>query len=222
MCDRILAAEPGDADALHAKVISLIELNKCSDALQILESAPALASGRAFERAYCLYTLNRESEALELLMPGGAQPDEPKAMQLVAQIKYRLGEWGAAAAYFLQSESAAGRSSELSTNIIAALVSAGKGDEALEYASSIDAGEKSSGASPSTQFELYYNRACAAISVGELDSAKTLINSAIELCKDTLTNDDYSEEEIEARRPPARPPPARPHARTHSGASCVP
>ena len=41
LCDQILAAAPGDVDALHAKVVSLIELSKATEALQVVEVAEA-------------------------------------------------------------------------------------------------------------------------------------------------------------------------------------
>lgn len=40
VCDQILAAAPGDTDALHVKVCSLIELSKTEEALQVLAAAP--------------------------------------------------------------------------------------------------------------------------------------------------------------------------------------
>ena len=74
MCDQILAAAPGDSDALLSKVAALIELGQANDALQVIESNPELGDACTFEKAYCLYNLYRESEALPLLMPGIIQP----------------------------------------------------------------------------------------------------------------------------------------------------
>ena len=201
-------------DGLQAKVVSLIELSKAADALQLLESTPALGEACTFERAYCLYSLHREDDALALLMPKGAEPRESRELQLAGQIMYRRGEAGRAAELFRQSEAVGGASSELSTNILAALVSAGHGEEALEYAQQSGSGDGSSSASgggTATQFELYYNHACAAIAVGQLGLAKRLLGRAIDLCRDDCA--DLAEEEIEVRdaclprraRPSARP-----------------
>jgi len=195
VCDQILAAAPGDTDALHVKVCSLIELSKTEEALQVIESSPGLAGACTFEHGYCLYALHREDEALELLMPGGATPEAPRDLQLAGQILYRKGEAARAADLFKASESAGGPSTELSTNILAALVSAGAGAEALEYAKQLSGA--ASGGADTPGFELYYNRACAAISVGQLERAQELLGRAIELCRETLSADDYSEEEIE-------------------------
>ena len=208
--DQILAAAPGDADALHAKVVALIELGKAAEALQVLDSSAELVDEYVFERAYCLYTLNREADALALLMPGGASPGETRMMALAAQIKYRMGAAAESAELFLQAESAGGPTGELSTNILAAYVTAGKGKEALEYAATRlqagggEGGEGSGSAEGEQQFELYYNRACAAISVGDLAAAKRLLVRALALCRESLTADDYTEEEIEVRARPRR------------------
>lgn len=199
MCDQILAAAPGDGDALHTKVVSLIELSKTEEALQVLEATPALEQTCGFEKAYCLYSLYREDEALALLMPKGAEPTEARELQLAGQIKYRKGESSAAAALFRKSEEVAGPSAELSTNILAALVSAGKGAEALEYAKSTGAGDGSSDGDDGTHFELFYNHACAAIATRQLSAAQGLLRKAIDVCRSSLSADDYTEEEVEVR-----------------------
>ena len=209
LCDQILAASPGDTDALKSKVVCLIELSKNEDALQVIEAAPSLETECTFEKAYCLYSLHREDEALTILAPNGERPSGERELQLAGQIAYRQGKFALAADYFQASETSAGSgSSELSVNILAALVSAGKGAEALAYAKASGYGEDSSG--DATQFELHYNHACAAIATGQLPLAKRLVNTAIELCRETLSkDDDYTEEEVEVTRRP------------HSRAACI-
>jgi tetratricopeptide (TPR) repeat protein len=86
----------------------------------------AESSSSTYERAYCLYSLNREDDALKILMPSGATPDDMRGMLLAAQIFYRQGEYAKAAESFMRAEKAGEPSAELSTNILAALVSAGK------------------------------------------------------------------------------------------------
>ena len=206
MCDQILAAEPGDLDALHSKVVCLVELGSTAEGLQLIEAHPdKLSAACAFERAYCLYNVYREGEALQLIMPNGAEPQSSRELQLAGQIMYRTGDASRAAALFQKSEEVGGASSELSTNILAALVAAGKGDEALEYAQTtgaVDDGSSSSRGGEGTQFELFYNHACAAIAVGQLGLAKRLLGRAIEVCRDDCS--DLAEEEIEVRISHAR------------------
>ena len=53
---------------------------------------------REFERAYCLYMLNREAESLKTLEDG--EPLSGRRAQLAAQIHYRLGNFEQAAELF--------------------------------------------------------------------------------------------------------------------------
>lgn len=194
VCDQILAAAPGDADALHAKMVSLIELGQYEGALQLADSSPAIVNSIRFERAYCLYQRHREQDSLTLLMPNGTDPTESREMQLAAQIYYRLGEYARSAELFRKSEAIGGPSAELSTNIIAALVSAGASSDGIEYARSV-AGAEAADAKP---HELVYNYACAAIWQGQLRTAKRLLQRSIDLCRETMNEgDDWTEEEVE-------------------------
>ena len=198
VCERILALAADDGDAFHCKLISLIELGRYAEAVQAVEAHGELAAGREFEHAYCLYQLNREPEALALLDQAGL--DVARNAQLAAQIRFRLGEYARAAELFQVAEGEEGGSAESSVNTLAALVSAGQTDAALAYAE--QAGSSDDGA----QFELLYNLACAHIEKGELGRAQLLLQRALETCRESLTAEEYSEEEIEAgrrRRPPA-------------------
>ena len=108
VADRILAAAPGDSDALHAKVLCLIELGKVEESLAIIESNPAIAETCSFERAYCLYSLKQDKESLALVMPQGKVPTEARDLQLAAQIKYRQGIFAEAVELFQQAERVGG------------------------------------------------------------------------------------------------------------------
>jgi signal recognition particle subunit SRP72 len=92
-CDRVLALDPSDGSARHAKLVALIELGRYADA----EPLAAAAEG-SYERAYCLYQLGRGDEALALLPPEG-QASEAEAV-LAAQILYRDGAYREAARRF--------------------------------------------------------------------------------------------------------------------------
>ncbi|KAL1528528.1 hypothetical protein AB1Y20_009871 [Prymnesium parvum] len=189
VCNAILAASPGDTDATHCKLVCLIELGKTEDALQLLQSTPGLAAERPMEHAYCLYQLHREREAFTLLQ----ELRTPQEAVLAAQIKYRLGEYNEASALFQKAEELGGASSELSTNILAALVGAERYSDALACASTPPPTQDNS----SLQFEFYYNHACAAIGARKLVDAQQLIGKALTVCRETLSTEDYSEEEIE-------------------------
>ena len=87
ICDTILEVSPGDQDASLTKVVALIELSHFDEALALLDSTPETSTDRRFERAYCLYQLNRESEALAILSPIPKSEMLPKECQLAGQIK---------------------------------------------------------------------------------------------------------------------------------------
>jgi hypothetical protein len=160
-----------------------------------------MANAQPMERAYCLYQLHREEEALVLL-----HGSEPREAALAAQIKHRLGACGEGAKLFQQAESDGGSSSELCTNILAALVGAERFSEALTHAESSLASVDAS----RLQFEFYYNYACAAIGARQFPRAQELIKKALTMCRHTLSADGYSEEEIEVECPStqqhSRPP----------------
>ena len=61
---RVLAAVPGDVDAMRVKVSSLVALDKMEDALAVCGEHKELA----FERAYCLYRLNKVCDYLSLYL----------------------------------------------------------------------------------------------------------------------------------------------------------
>lgn len=92
-CDRVLALDPSDASARHAKLVALIELGRYEEAEPL-----AAAAGANYERAYCLYQLSRGDEALALLPPED-QASEAEAV-LAAQILYREGEYRESARRF--------------------------------------------------------------------------------------------------------------------------
>ena len=57
-----------DGDALAAKLIALIKLDKYADAMAMVGDFPAgLRRQFEFEEAYCLYRLNKHDEALTLM-----------------------------------------------------------------------------------------------------------------------------------------------------------
>jgi len=185
--DAILGENPGDATAFQCKVVALIKMSRYEEAFDALESHADDAVDQSFEKAYCLYMLNREEESLKAL--GDATALAGRSAQLAAQIHYRLGDAEKAVELFRKSEEdLGGQSSETSINLLAALVSAGQADEALKYAAEL---------SDSGQFEQQYNHACACIESGHLSKAQALLQRASQMCRKTCTEEEYTEEEIE-------------------------
>jgi signal recognition particle subunit SRP72 len=67
MCDKILGIASDDQDALHCKLITLIRLEKYSDALALLSRKFKGENKFLFERAYCLYRSNQFAQALDVI-----------------------------------------------------------------------------------------------------------------------------------------------------------
>ena len=98
--ESILAEDSKDGTAFECRCVALIKLSRYREALEALDSKGAnLAPGREFERAYCLYMLNREAESLKAL-EGDGTPLTGRRAQLAAQIHYRLGNFEQAAELF--------------------------------------------------------------------------------------------------------------------------
>lgn len=97
----MLKIAPGDHDALAAKLVALVRLDKFADAVTLLDSSfPSdLRAQFAFEEAYCLYRTNKNDQALKVLDKATASSSEgadPKLDQLRAQIAYKMEDYGTA------------------------------------------------------------------------------------------------------------------------------
>jgi signal recognition particle subunit SRP72 len=67
ICDKILHGVPDDNDALHCKLITLIRLERYSEALSMWSKSFKAENKFLFERAYCLYRSNQLPQALEVI-----------------------------------------------------------------------------------------------------------------------------------------------------------
>ncbi|KAL1747156.1 hypothetical protein HDZ31DRAFT_9994, partial [Schizophyllum fasciatum] len=98
--DKVLALDPADADALQAKIYAMMEADQHAPALAVLGGGDAPESTpHAYERAYCLYKLQREADATRVLDALRDQ-DDRAVLVLRAQIAYREGAYDAACALY--------------------------------------------------------------------------------------------------------------------------
>ena len=88
--DAILEENPGDATAFQCKVVALIKMSRYQEAFDALDSHADDAVDQSFEKAYCLYMLNREEESLKAL--GDATALAGRSAQLAAQIRQRADQ----------------------------------------------------------------------------------------------------------------------------------
>ena len=186
--EKIFAIVPDDPEALHCKIICLIQCSKFVEALKIIDSL-ASGEGTQFEKAYCLYRLERYEESRKTLE--GLPPREERVRELSAQIAYRLEDYGTASSVYssLIEECSDDYDGERQANYAAALALArqddGKGEE-------VDISSLSE-----ETMEQCFNKACCYLAVGKGREAEEVLRCSERLCRESLVEDDYTEEEIE-------------------------
>ncbi|KAG0209011.1 hypothetical protein BGX28_000195 [Mortierella sp. GBA30] len=195
--DKILALAPKDKDALHCKAITLIRLERYSDALSILNRQ--LEGKLVFEKAYCLYRTNQlsdgalviENRRKELQASGGGQLSWD-LRHLEAQMLYRMERYQECIELYAGMLKDTPRTDEGYNDI---LTNFNACKAAVLYSgASLDERWKVEDVTKTT-YELSFNSACARISKGDYNQALKLLEEAKTLCRETLS--DYDEDEIE-------------------------
>ncbi|KAK3284578.1 Signal recognition particle core component [Cymbomonas tetramitiformis] len=184
--EQILEIVPGDIDALKCKIVSLIQLERCSEALATCGATTELQ----FEKAYCLYRLSKFDEALEVCKSVQGEKSSP-LLQLEAQVLHRLDRAQECIAVYgelLQKQKT--QSSNVGTNIVAAYVEGGRSAEVPALMQELKLRTKDS-------FELAYNNARALSAVGDFEAAEEQLLLAQRLGKEVLLEEDMPEAEVE-------------------------
>ncbi|KAM7267671.1 hypothetical protein ACFE04_009837 [Oxalis oulophora] len=188
VADQVLAIASGDEDAIRCKVVALIKDDKLDEALSAIRKAPIDFS---YAKAYCLYRQNKLDEALESLK---TQDDKnPATMLLESQILYRLGRMDACVEECQKLQKS--KIDSLEINLVAALVSAGRSSEVQ---GALDAFR----VKPTSSFELAFNTACALIESNKYSDAEQLLLTARRIGQETLTEDNYAEDDVEIELAP--------------------
>ncbi|CAB3998810.1 Signal recognition particle subunit SRP72 [Paramuricea clavata] len=190
IANKILEKVPNDKDAFQCKIVCFMQQGKFHDALQILKSSRVKKGiSLPFEEAYCLYRLNKTTEALDVLK--AIEEPSPKEKELLAQVYYRLEEYK--------------KCYELYTNLIKNSQD-DYGDERETNLAAVIAASRSSGQSDISceglredTYELCYNAACLTIADGEMETAAEKLLWAEDLCRKSMEEEgDVTEEEIES------------------------
>ena len=188
--DKILAEAPGDEDALQCKLVALIHTKRFREALALFESAPALAGAGAFEKAYVLYRLNRQEEAIEAIETAAPKTGVDVRMDLLrAQVLYRLGRYHDSGEVYGALEDDDTDPGEMAVNQSAAMSEAGEAEEAENVL-------KGTGAMLGESADMAYNRACAVIARGDLARALNVLDAAETLHRSECEKNGSTEEEI--------------------------
>ncbi|XP_015058437.1 signal recognition particle subunit SRP72 [Solanum pennellii] len=189
--DQILAAAPGDEDAIRCKVVALVKADSIEEALVAIKDCSKKGFvDLSFFKAYCLYRQNKLEEALESLK---GQEGSTESMLLESQILYRLGKMGASVDIYQKLPKSTIDSLEI--NLVAGLVSAGRSSEVQGTLDSLRVKATSS-------FELAYNTACSLIEREKYKDAEQLLLSARRIGQETLMEENLADDDVEIELAP--------------------
>lgn len=188
LCTKALQARPDDTTARRCRVFALLSLSRWSDALQACENLANQEETFAFERAYCLYRLNRFQDALDALAKGKAAGADPDRLQkLEAQVRYRMSDYEQAASMYekmYDDDPEVG----LLVNSVASRVSGDRPRQALQGMAKMEDHLDSS-------YELCFNLACALIDEGRLPEAEARLDEAKGICTREILQAEGLDEE---------------------------
>ncbi|POM66078.1 Signal recognition particle [Phytophthora palmivora] len=185
ICNKIRSKFPDDVDAVKVKCVALIRLEKFDKALELAVKYEFLST----EKAYCLYRLKKDNDALKLLEGEDLETQNTAQLHLAAQLHFRKGNYDQSIRIYelLLSRAQEGDDLlELQTNLLAAYASAGRSHELKDREIPIDDG-----------FEVAFNKSFVAIQSGDWVEAEELLLIAERLCRDTFEAEGATEAEIE-------------------------
>lgn len=193
IAEKILSLAPEDREALHCKLVCLLQLSRFQEAVKLIDSASKKAGEKQFrfEKAYCLYRLEKYADShslLERLLHKQPQT-EPRVHDLLAQVTYRLGRYSESKATYasMVKEYSDDFDTEREANFAAALSLGSEPDDASFLASL----RKDS-------MEQCFNLACCYLALGQEEEAESALRQSEELYRQTLEEDDLTEEELES------------------------
>jgi len=186
---KILKMDANDVDALKCKIVCLLQQSSFKSALDSINSNEKKGLLKMdFEKAYCLYRLNRLKEAESVISQIPEKSDREK--DLLAQVRYRMEDYKGCLDLYkdLVKNSDDDYGDEREANM-AAVIAAAKlwknQDMGVSHVRS-------------DTYELCYNYACLQLAQGEMEKAKATLLNAETLCRQFLASEeDVTEEEIE-------------------------
>ncbi len=188
--EKILLVASEDAEAIHCKVVCLLQLSRFNDAISLIDTLnkkgqkPSLFQ---FEKAYCLYRLEKYGENTSVLQ--SLPQDEHRVRELSAQIVYRLEKYDQARTSYASMirELSDEFSTEREANYSAALSLCGEQPDGTHLE-----------ALHSETMEQCFNVACCYLAQGQAPQAEGMLRRAEDLCRESLQEDDLTEEEMES------------------------
>merc|ERR1719376_1453730 len=172
---------------MKTKVVCLIQMNQFEEAIKFISTTPEIQEHAVFEKAYCYYREQKMSAALETISE--ADPNDLKALELKAQIYYKLGKYSECAPLYkkLMKQCSDDNENERMTNFIAVNAS-------LSMFENTETNLNCEGDS----HEQYFNLACIKLGEGHYEAAKVLLEKA----QNKVEN--WEEDEIESELAPIK------------------
>eukprot|EP00937_MAST-01D_sp_MAST-1D-sp2_P001956 g1956.t1 len=197
VCTQLRKKLPNDDEPVRCHCVCLLNNDKFQQAYDVAHKAlgPAgssrdPASFLLLERAYCLYRLQKLTQALKLLNTAPAKEKQPELLHLEAQIRYRQGDYTGAIEVYEKVLPHEDDPTEALANMCAAHFAAGQGGQGLEAVPEDFAGAEKS-------HELAYNMGCCAADAGRMDEAEERLQAAEKLARSGLAADGWEPQEVE-------------------------
>nr|CAB3266574.1 signal recognition particle subunit SRP72-like [Phallusia mammillata] len=177
-----------DVEAMHCKVVCMIQMSHFADALKFIETTPEIQELLIFEKAYCQYRLLKTDEALETLKY--VKNPDIRTLELKAQVLYKLGNYQESLKIYkqLMKECTDDYEEERMTNLSAvhAALSAFENVE-TEIGFKVES------------YEQLYNKACWLLGRNRVEEAQKILEDAETACREVFADDpDMTEEDVEA------------------------
>lgn len=177
----------------QCKRIALIQKGEFKKALDMMTAADDSNDEYAFQKAYCLYRLNKCQESHEIVSDllknhGNSSSASPFIHHLKAQIEYKMGQYDQSVHSYQAIQGNAKLEldhDEFLTNFSAAYTMDHKYDSAL---STCKQGET---------YELAYNASCAAIGLKQYEKSISLLKEAETKCRKVAKSDGLNEQETD-------------------------
>eukprot|EP01027_Heterolobosea_sp_BB2_P018099 GEZU01025553.1.p1 GENE.GEZU01025553.1~~GEZU01025553.1.p1 ORF type:complete len:547 (+),score=144.77 GEZU01025553.1:42-1643(+) len=182
--DKILAQNPKDKDAIQTRCISLLNLDRFDECLRFIADKNQ-DDTLLFAKAYCLYRLNNNEEALSTIRGTKHDSQQLALSYLEAQILYKLGKYDDSVKIF---ESILKQNKITDPEFFANL------SAAYTFTSQPSVGLAVAKKATEYTYELAYNAACALIETHDYKSARRELGVSKDLAQANLTEEEAAGE----------------------------
>ncbi|KAI9022255.1 hypothetical protein CLU79DRAFT_751852 [Phycomyces nitens] len=199
ICDSIIQLDPDDQVALQCKVVTLIRLDKYTEALSLITRKFKKSDiDLSFEKLYCYYRTNQLQPALELLNElKKIKKDDVGLQYMEAQLLYAQDNYEASIKVYEQLLKTTNKNDRLYEEIQVNLLAAKAGLLFANPKAKDNVKEPLYDISAPGAYEVAYNAASVHLARSELDLAREQLEFARKQCNERMTEAGLSHEEID-------------------------